>query len=79
MAKIDGNWMPCYVKMDDGTLVRCLTLEQNKDDVYKTVGKRQSGSGFVVGEQGFILTNKHVAAGWASRYEDFRFVDGATG
>jgi serine protease Do len=79
MAKIDGNWMPCYVKMDDGTLVRWLTLEQNKDDVYKTVGKRQSGSGFVVGEQGFILTNKHVAAGWASRYEDFRFVDGATG
>ncbi len=75
MVRIDGSWMPCYVRLDDGTIVRWLTLEQNKDDVYKTVGKRQSGSGFVVGDQGFILTNKHVAAGWASRYEDFRIYD----
>jgi S1-C subfamily serine protease len=75
MVKIDGDWLPCYVRMDDNRLVRWLTLEQNKDDAYKTVGKRQSGSGFVVGEQGFILTNKHVAAGWASRYEDFRIFD----
>jgi serine protease Do len=75
MAKFDGNWLPAYVRMDDGTIVRWLTLEQNKDDIYKAVGKRQSGSGFVVGDQGFILTNKHVAAGWASRYEDFRIYD----
>ncbi len=75
MVRIDGEWLPCYVRMDDNRLVRWLTLEQNKDDAYKTVGKRQSGSGFVVGEQGFILTNKHVAAGWASRYEDFRIFD----
>jgi S1-C subfamily serine protease len=75
MVKIDGEWLPCYVKMDDNRIVRWLTLEQNKDDAYKTVGKRQSGSGFVVGEQGFILTNKHVASGWGSRYEDFRLYD----
>jgi serine protease Do len=75
MSRVDGNWLPAYVRLDDGTIVRWLTLEQNKDDVYKAVGKRQSGSGFVVGEQGFILTNKHVAAGWASRYEDFRIYD----
>jgi serine protease Do len=79
MTRIDGVWMPAYVRLDDGTLVRWLTLEQNKDDVYKAVGKRQSGSGFVVGEQGFILTNKHVAAGWASRYEDFRAFDWSDG
>jgi len=60
-------------------IVRWLTLEQNRDDIYKTVGKRQSGSGFVVGEQGFILTNKHVAAGWASRYDDFRIHDWSDG
>lgn len=79
MARIDGNWLPCYVRMDDNSIVRWLTLEQNKDDVYKTIGKRQSGSGFVVGDQGFILTNKHVAAGWASRYEDFRIYDWTDG
>lgn len=79
MAKIDGTWLPCYVRMDDNSIVRWLTLEQNRDDIYKTVGKRQSGSGFVVGEQGFILTNKHVAAGWASRYDDFRIHDWSDG
>jgi serine protease Do len=79
MVRIDGNWLPCYVRLDDNSIVRWLTLEQNKDDVYKTIGKRQSGSGFVVGDQGFILTNKHVAAGWASRYEDFRIYDWTDG
>jgi S1-C subfamily serine protease/pSer/pThr/pTyr-binding forkhead associated (FHA) protein len=73
MAKVDGEWLPCYVKMDDGRLVRWLTLENDKDSFYKPVGKDHSGSGFVISEQGFILTNKHVAAGWTSEYEDFNY------
>jgi S1-C subfamily serine protease len=79
MTRVDGKLLPCYVRIDDNTVVRWLTLEQNKDDVYKPVGKRQSGSGFVIGEQGFILTNKHVAAGWAARYDDFHFFDWTDG
>ncbi len=73
MANVGGDWLPCYVRMDDGKLVRWLTLENNKDSFYKPIGKDHSGSGFVVGEQGFILTNKHVAAGWTSGYEDFTY------
>ena len=37
--------------------------------LYQLIGERGSGSGFVVDSSGFILTNKHVAAGWNAPYE----------
>jgi serine protease Do len=79
MAKVDDDWLPCYVRMDDGRLVRWLTLENDKDSNYKPVGKDHFGSGFVIGEQGFILTNKHVAAGWTTAYEDFGYYSWSRG
>jgi hypothetical protein len=30
MANVDGEWLPCYVRMDDGKIVRWLTLDNNK-------------------------------------------------
>jgi serine protease Do len=73
MTNVNGEWLPAYVRMYDGKLVRWLTLENDKDSGYKPVGKDHTGSGFVIGENGFILTNKHVASGWTSAYEDFPY------
>jgi S1-C subfamily serine protease len=79
MANVDGEWMPCYVRMDDGSIVRWLTLENDKDSNYQQIGGAENGSGFVIGEQGFILTNKFIVAGWSSPFEDLSNTSGARG
>jgi serine protease Do len=71
MTKVGDDMLPAYVRLDDGRLVRWLTLDSDRTSYYREVGSDHTGSGFVINEQGFILTNKHVAAGWGSVYEDF--------
>ncbi len=70
--KVNGELLPCFVRMSDGTVVRWLTLEDKGS--YLPIGEESSGSGFVFDERGFILTNKHMAAGWKTRYEADRTV-----
>lgn len=79
MANVDGEWLPCYVRMDDGSLVRWLTLDNDKDNNYEQIGGNEIGSGFVIGSQGAILTSKATVASWTSTYEDFSNKDGARG
>ncbi len=79
MANVDGEWLPCYVRMDDGTVVRWLTLDNDRDANFEQVGGSEVGSGFVIGEQGTILTSKATVASWATTYEDFSNKDGARG
>ena len=69
MTRIDGELLPCFVKLDDGTVVRWLTLD-DQNGVNKPIGVNQGGSGFVVTEEGFILTNRRYAAGWTMAYDD---------
>jgi S1-C subfamily serine protease len=65
--KSRGNLVPAYVKLPNGAIVRWLTTE-DENHLNEPIGAEGSGSGFVVDGQGFILTNKHVAAGWMVEY-----------
>jgi serine protease Do len=53
---------PAYVRTPSGDLEPVLTPEAQKNSV--PIGGSHSGSGFAVTENGFILTNRHVAAPW---------------
>jgi len=72
MVKVGDDILPAIVRLDDGRLVRWLTLDSDRTSFYRPVGGDHTGSGFVINEQGFILTNKHVASSWGSVYEDFQ-------
>jgi serine protease Do len=59
--------LPVFVPADSG-LEPVLTTETN-DGKNKAIGGNLSGSGFVVSSDGFILTNRHVAASWFTTYD----------
>lgn len=86
VINVKGVSLPCYVDIPNIGIVRWLTSE-DQDRNNHLVGGAGQGSGFVVSPNGFIMTNKHVAAGWrieyiaySGEYEDgrgllFRFND----
>jgi S1-C subfamily serine protease len=64
---LKGKPLPCYVEIPNIGIVRWLTSE-DEDHTNRMVGGAGQGSGFVVSPNGFIMTNKHVAAGWRINY-----------
>ena len=59
--------LPAYFKFGD-RIIPWFTTEDEEHSNYEIKGTA-SGTGFVVSENGFILTNKHVAAAWMVRKE----------
>lgn len=62
----NGRPAALYVKVPDGSIEPYLTYNSNNLNV--GIGGRHTGSGFAVSSDGFILTNRHVAAAWESAY-----------
>lgn len=60
---LENSPLPCFLQFDNGPVMRWLTVD---DDDHRglPIESAGSGSGFVVNDSGFILTNKHVAQGW---------------
>jgi S1-C subfamily serine protease len=62
-----GSELPVFVLMENGRLEPMLTPDASRAS--QPIGGTSRGTGFVVNQAGLILTNRAVAAAWASDYQ----------
>ena len=60
------NGKPAYLQLSNNT-VEPWIVNDDENNTNMPIGGIHTGSGFVVSENGFIITNRHVAASWLTR------------
>lgn len=60
--------MPLFIEMEPGVVEPLLGLKKNVIDGAPIAMAQLSGTGFIVDEDGYILTNKHIAEPWKYPY-----------
>ncbi|MBO0929415.1 trypsin-like peptidase domain-containing protein [Fibrella aquatilis] len=62
-----GTYAPAFIRRQDGNLDAYL-FKAKSNLPGLPVTEAGSGTGFMVSKDGLLLTNRHVAAGWDTRY-----------
>lgn len=60
--------VPLFIEMEQGVIEPLLGLRKNVDEGAPIAMSQLSGTGFVVDEDGYLLTNKHIAEPWKYPY-----------